>query len=419
MTYRQCLNYLFDLQKFGIKLGLVNTARLLNYLGNPHFKYPTVHIAGTNGKGSVCAMLEAIMSAAGYRTGLYTSPHLVSFTERVRIERKEIEPEFIAEFVNQLKPRIDRDEYTFFEVTTALVFLYFAQEKIDFAIIETGLGGRLDATNLVQPEVVGISNISWEHTDILGKTLRKIAFEKGGIIKAGVPTVIGPMEEAAKKTLAEICKKRNSRNRFVTDASKWKIEGLALGRSKFSAKVGGKKYSNLQLNLAGRHQVLNAIFALNIIEELKKKGWRLPDGEVRRGLQSIFWPARFQIWKRRPLVILDAAHNPSGVQTLIQAFQDLLPGRKVNFLFGVMGDKDYLQMLRLLAPSVMRITLVSPKTERAVPVSQLVEIANELGLKYGTAASVKSGFRQALKECGEDEVLCVTGSHYVIGELLS
>jgi len=419
MTYRQCLNYLFDLQKFGIKLGLVNTARLLNYLGNPHFKYPTVHIAGTNGKGSVCAILEAIMSSAGYRTGLYTSPHLASFTERVRIGRKEIEPEFITEFVSQLKPRIERDEYTFFEVTTALAFLYFAQQKIDLAVIETGLGGRLDATNLVQPEVVGITSISLEHTDILGKTLRKIAFEKGGIIKAEVPTVIGPMGGVAKKTLAEICRKKNSKNRFMPDASKWKIEKLSLEGSKFSAKIGRRTYSALQLNLAGRHQVLNATFALNIIEKLKKKGWSLPDGAVRRGLQSVFWPARFQIWRRKPLVILDAAHNPSGVRTLIQAFRDLLTGKKVNFLFGVMGDKDYLQMLRRLAPVAEKIIFVSPKTERATPVSQLVEISNKLGLEYGTAVSVKSGFGQMLKECGKNEVLCVTGSHYVIGELLS
>jgi len=417
MNYRQCLNYLFDLQKFGIKLGLVNTTRLLNYLGNPHLKYPTLHIAGTNGKGSACAMLGSIISAAGYRTGLYTSPHLVSFTERVRIGRKEIEPEFITEFVNRLKPRIDRDNYTFFEATSALAFLYFAYQKVDFAVIETGLGGRLDATNLVQPEVVGITNISLEHTDILGKTLRKIAYEKGGIIKEGVPTVIGPMEAAANKTLIEICRKKSSETISLATSSKWKIDGLALEGSKFSAKIGRRTYSALQLNLAGRHQVTNAVFALNVVEELKKS-WRLSDGAVRRGLQSVYWPARFQIWRRKPLVILDAAHNPSGVQILVQAFQDLLPGKKVNFLFGVMGDKDYSQMLRVLAQIAEKITLVSPKSERAAPVSQLLEIADRLRMKCGIAASVKSGFGQMLKVGGKDEVLCVTGSHHVIGELL-
>ena len=164
--------------------------------------------------------------------------------------------------------------------------------------------------------------------------------------------------------------------------------------------------------------MLNAVFALNIVEELNQKGWKLTEKTLRTGLQSVYWPARFQIWRRRPLVILDAAHNPSGIQTLVQTLRVLLPGRKVNFLFGVMGDKDYLQILRRLAPVAEKITCVSPKTERAVPVSQLVGITNELGLKYGTAVSVKSGFRQMLKECTEDEVLCVTGSHYVIGELL-
>lgn len=184
MNYRQCVDFLFGLQKFGIKLGLANTFDFLNYLGNPHFKYPCVHIAGTDGKGSVCAMLESILFSAGYKTGLYTSPHLVRFTERIRIQQQEIEPEFVSDFVNQLKLRIDRKQYTFFEATTALAFLYFAEQKVDYAVIETGLGGRLDSTNLVQPEVAGITSIALDHTEILGKTLKEIAYEKGGDNKA-------------------------------------------------------------------------------------------------------------------------------------------------------------------------------------------------------------------------------------------
>ncbi|MCI0531096.1 MAG: bifunctional folylpolyglutamate synthase/dihydrofolate synthase, partial [candidate division Zixibacteria bacterium] len=191
MNYRQCLAFLYNLQRLGIKLGLVNVESFLNYVGNPQHSFPSIHIAGTNGKGSVCAMLESVLNHSGYKTGLYTSPHLVSFRERVRISGREMETDFITEFVNRHRDRIARQQLTFFEATTALAFLYFQQKKVDIAVIETGLGGRLDATNTILPEAAGITGIGMEHTDILGKTLRKIAFEKAGIIKPGKPTVVG------------------------------------------------------------------------------------------------------------------------------------------------------------------------------------------------------------------------------------
>src|SRR3990172_6739230 len=419
MNYRQCLGYLYSLQKFGIKLGLSNSARLLNYLGNPHLRYPTVHIAGTNGKGSVCAILESILCAGGLRTGLYTSPHLVSFSERVRISRKEIEPEFIAEFVNYLRPRIDRDQYTFFEVTTALALLYFAEQKVDFAVIETGLGGRLDSTNLVQPEVAGITNIALEHTDILGKTLRKIAFEKGGIIKKGVSTVTGVVNKEVKRFLRQVCQKKDSRFIAVQDTSNWKIEKLSLGGCQFSARVENQKYSQLFVNLAGRHQVTNAVFALNVAEELRLKSWKLSQAAVRKGLKSVFWPARFQVWRKKPLVILDAAHNPSGLEILVQALADLLPERKVNFVFGVMSDKDYSSMLKLLAPLAKEMTFVQPQGERAARLSDLSRVAKKLKMNCSTADSVQEGYRQVLKSSAREDIICVTGSHYTLGEVLS
>jgi dihydrofolate synthase/folylpolyglutamate synthase len=419
MNYRQCLDYLYDLQKFGIKLGLVNTVSLLNYLGNPHFKYPTIHIAGSNGKGSVCAMLESILCSAGYQAGLYTSPHLVSFTERIRICRKEIEPEFITEFVNQLKARIDRDQYTFFEVTTALAFLYFAEKKVEFAVVETGLGGRLDSTNLVQPEVAGITTISLEHTDILGKTLKKIAWEKGGIVKENIPTVVGNSEPLVVKTLKQICKQRKSRFVSVADTSRWRIKDIGLKGGQFDAKINGRRYSNLFVNLAGRHQVGNAVFALKVVEQLKEKGWHVSDGAVKQGLRAVFWPARFEIREKRPLTILDAAHNPAGTRVLVDTFQDLLPGKKINILFGVMADKDYALMLKIMSSIAKKIVLVSPKIERAAKTSDLGEIVKKLGIEYNVTGSVKSGYSLLLSQSSQDDVICVSGSHYTIGELLS
>jgi dihydrofolate synthase/folylpolyglutamate synthase len=419
MNYRQCVNYLYNLQKFGIKLGLANTEKLLNCLGNPHFKYPSVHIAGTNGKGSVCAMLESILCQQGLKTGLYTSPHLVSFTERIRICRREIEPEFITGFVNHLKNRIDRDKYTFFEVTTALAFIYFAEIKVGFAVIETGLGGRLDSTNVIRPEVAAITSIALEHTDILGKSLNKIAYEKGGIAKAGVATVVGMSNPGITKYLETLCKKRDSEFVAVENNSGWQIKEMSMDGSLFTATVGGKKYGNLRTNLAGRHQVKNAVFALNVVELLRKKGWNISDRAAKSGLKQVFWPCRFEVWRENPLVILDAAHNPSGIQTLVETFKDLLPDKKINFVFGVMADKNYKEMLRLLSSITKSMILVQPQGERSASLAELSAIADELKVNHTTFKSVRRGYRRALRLSTKNDVICVTGSHYTLGELLS
>jgi dihydrofolate synthase/folylpolyglutamate synthase len=418
MNYRQCLNYLYGLQKFGIKLGLVSTAKLLNYLGNPHFKFSSIHIAGTNAKGSVCAMLESILCQAGYRTGLYTSPHLVSFSERVRICGKELEPEFVADFVNQLKPRIERDQYTFFEVTTALALLYFAEQRVDVAVAETGLGGRLDSTNLIHPEVVGITNIALEHTEILGKSLQKIAKEKGGIIKSKVPTVLGIGNSVALKHIRRICQYEHSKLISVRQSSNWRVHELSLKGCRFSAEVGGEDYSQLFVNLAGRHQVSNAVMVLNVAELLRKKGCNLPFSAIAKGLRSVSWPARFQVYRRRPRVILDVAHNPSSAEALIQTFADLLPDSRVRFIFGVMSDKDYYQMLETLSPRAENFIFVRPKIDRAEAFSKLREVAKRLDLNYSFAPSVAQAYQESLGNASVDDVICITGSHYTVGEFL-
>lgn len=419
MNYRQCLAFLYNLQRLGIKLGLVNVESFLNYVGNPQHSFPSIHIAGTNGKGSVCAMLESVLNHSGYKTGLYTSPHLVSFRERVRISGREMETDFITEFVNRHRDRIARQQLTFFEATTALAFLYFQQKKVDIAVIETGLGGRLDATNTILPEAAGITGIGMEHTDILGKTLRKIAFEKAGIIKPGKPTVVGKVSRQVGIQLKEICKSRGSKFVHVPERSAWRSISLGLTGSIFSARIGQNSFQNLQVNLAGRHQIDNAIFALNMLEVLKERGWKAPDSAVRRGLQSVNWPARFQIYRKKPLVILDAAHNPPGVRVLLQTFADLLPSRKVTFLFGVMEDKDYADMLKTMSGRAKRFIFVRPNIDRAAGIDKLSKAAGRLGLDYSTAKSVRQAYRSLITKSSASDVICITGSHYTIGEFLS
>jgi len=419
MNYRQCLAFLYDLQRLGIKLGLVNVETFLNYVGNPQHSFPSIHIAGTNGKGSVCAMLESVLNRSGYKTGLYTSPHLVGFRERVKISGSEIETDFITEFVNQHKSRIVRQQLTFFEATTALAFLYFKQMKVDLAVIETGLGGRLDATNTILPEAAGITGIGLEHTDILGKTLHKIAFEKAGIIKAGRPTVVGRVNRKVGLQMKAICKRRGSKFIHVPERSAWKSVFLGLTGSRFSARIGKYSFQNMQVNLAGRHQIDNAVFALNLLEVLKERGWKVPDSAVRQGLKSVNWPARFQIYEKKPLVILDAAHNPPGARVLMQTFGDLLPYRKVTFLFGVMEDKDYVDMLKTMSGRARRFVFTRPNTDRAAGVDKLSRAARRLGLNFTTAERVKDAYKRIIAKSSGDDVICITGSHYTIGEFLS
>ncbi len=419
MNYNQALSYLFGLQIFGIKLGLTNITNFLNYLGNPQFKFQSLHLAGTNGKGSVCAMLESILCQAGYKTGLFTSPHLADFTERVRICGLPIEEQFIVDFVQELKPRIDRFKYTFFEVNTALAFLYFAQEKVDVAVVETGLGGRLDATNVLIPLVSIITNIDLEHTDILGRKIPQIAAEKAGIIKENVPVVTGIHQSQALKVIQSICSEKNSTLIAVNRNSSWKIRKLSLEKSIFDLRFGKGGLENLELNLAGAHQVKNAAVGLLTIQELQRQGYKISPKSLADGLKKVNWPCRFQVHRQKPLVILDAAHNPAAARVLKQTFLDLLPSRKVTFIFGVMMDKDYPRILKELSPIAKKIILTQPKTKRAASISDLEKVVKSLRIPCQIIKPVKKAYTQTLKNTAPDEIICVTGSHYTLGELLA
>jgi len=419
MNYQQAISYLFGLQIFGIKLGLSNISSFLNYLGNPHLKFQSIHVAGTNGKGSVCAMLEAILCQAGYKTGLFTSPHLVDFTERVRICGKPIEKEFMAEFVKECKNRIDNYKYTFFEVNTALAFLYFAEKRVDLAVVETGLGGRLDATNVLLPLATVITNIDLEHTDILGKKISRIAVEKGGIIKEKVPVITGVEQPEALKVIKFICEKKNSSIITAKGNSTWKIKETSLKKTVFDLKLQNTRFPNLELNLLGAHQVKNAAICLLTLQELQKRGYKISNTAITKGLKKVNWPCRFQIYRRKPLVILDAAHNPAAAKILRETFLDLFPDRKAIFIFGVMQDKDYPRILQTLSPIAKKIVLTQPRNKRAASLSELEKVVRNLKIPYEKIKSVKSAFSQTLKTASNKDIICVTGSHYTLGELLA
>lgn len=415
MNYEKALSYLYNLERFGIKLDLSNTISLTEHLGNPHLKFPSIHIAGSNGKGSVAAMLESILSASGYKTGLYTSPHLVDFRERIRIGEELIDKDFLLDFVNSLKEEIDQNGYTFFEAATALAFFYFANRNIDIAVLETGLGGRLDSTNIVNPLISLITNISLEHTEHLGTTISQIAFEKAGIIKNGVPTITSVGDPEALQVIRNVCAERKSPLSLVNENSEVTIHKLLLDQSTFDY----SSYKNLELNLAGRHQVINACLAISTIEKLKETGWEIKSKAVKNGLKDVNWPGRLEIFRKNPLILLDVAHNPAGTKTLVDTLEEFFPEKRIIFIFGVMADKDYPSMLKEICRKAKFILLTKPDYKRAADPELLEKVLTILSTPYEILPQVKQAYIFSLKNARSEDVICITGSHFTVGEFLS
>jgi dihydrofolate synthase/folylpolyglutamate synthase len=408
-----------NLERFGMKLDLSNITSLMSRLRNPHLKLPAIHIAGTNGKGSVAAMIHSILCKAGYKTGLYTSPHLIDFRERIRIGQELIEINFIFDFVQKLKDEIDKYGYTYFEVTTALAFQYFAQKKVDVAIVETGLGGRLDATNVINPLVSIITNIGLEHTEHLGNTIPQIASEKAGIIKSGVPTITAVTQPEALEMIRSVCAERNSRLTVVQEESSYAVLDSSIEGTKFSFRSNPYRYDALELNLTGEHQVLNAIICLTAIHKLKQLGWQVEEQAIRDGLKKVNWRARLEVFRKEPLVLLDVAHNPAGMQTLIHALDQFFPEKRIIFIFGVMEDKDYQSMLKEISKKAKFVVLTKPDYKRSAEPEALEETLKQTNTPYEIIPMVKQAYLFALKNTKPDDIICITGSHFTVGELLS
>lgn len=410
------IKFLFDLELFGIKLGLDNIRALCDFLGNPQNRYPVVHIAGTNGKGSTAAILESILLAAGYKVGLYTSPHLVRFNERVRVNREEVPDAFIEGFVGQLRPEIEKHKATFFEATTALAFQYFADRKVDIVIIETGLGGRLDATNVVLPVFSVITSIDKDHTDRLGKSLVKIAFEKAGIIKPERPVVVGNLKSAAFRVVAETAERKGAPLTAAAECAPVKLLKSDWSGSRFRVAEDFSPSGELFLNLAGRYQGENLSVALAAVELLREQGFSISPKACEAGARSVFWPARLEMISKEPPVVLDVAHNAAAAARLAGSLRRLWHG-KVVFVLGILGDKDYHRFLLALKPLAKYFYFVRPNSKRALEPGILAEtigdsVPNEVVEKPADA------LWKAYALLGPGELLAVTGSHYVVGEIL-
>ena len=420
MDYGEVLDYILQMEKFGIKLGLSNVTKFLSYLGNPHNSYPTIHVAGTNGKGSVVAIMESILSSAGYRVGVYTSPHLVDFRERIRINGRFIEKKYIVDFINNNRKKIESLPLTYFETVTALAFAYFNDEKVDAALIETGMGGRLDATNVIQPKVTVITNVATEHTKWLGFKIREIAFEKAGIIKPGVPVVTAAVNLDARRVIRQVSEQNKCRLISVFDETQWIIKEITRDNTELDIFTRSNKYYNLRLALPGRHQLENAMAALLAVELFEEAtGIKAGKNAVASGFRSVKHDGRLQRISESPEIILDVAHNPAALSRIREYFHEFYDGRNVIALFGILSDKNYAKMLKELDQIAGIIILARPMTDRAADPQMLAEEIAKSRTNYKVIPMVHEAYKAARDICDPGDVILVTGSHYTVGEVLS
>ncbi len=421
MDYQATLEHLYRLERFGIKLGLENIRRLLSLLGDPHRGLKVLHVTGTNGKGSVCAYAAAVLRAAGYHVGLYTSPHLVRFNERIQVDGEPIADEAVLGLWQGMQPAIRAmtstraiDHPTFFEVTTAMAFEYFSERKVDVAVVEVGMGGRMDATNVVDGLVSVITRVDLEHTEHLGKTVERIAREKAGIIKRSSRAVT--VNQAALPVIEARCREVHAPLTVLErDVHAERIAGDLRGQR---VRVRGS-FGSLELGtpLLGTFQVENLGLAVAALAEMRRAGFTIPEESIRSGTASVRWPARFEIVRTSPLVVVDGAHNRPAAQALAAAMAETFPDRKALLVAGILNDKDLAGIGRALGPIAARVYACRPKTHRAYDAE---EVATAFRPYADSVAipSVRDAIDAALAGSRPDDIVLITGSIYTAGEAL-
>lgn len=425
-NYDKALDYLYSFVDYSLtkqlryspeKFNLQRMRDLMELLSNPQNNYPVVHVAGTKGKGSTSAMIAAVLQKAGYRVGLYTSPHLHDYCERIQINRKPVSHQRLVGMVNAIKPSVATvPEITTFEITTAIGFRYFAEEKVDIAIIEVGLGGRLDATNVVDPILSVITSLSYDHMNILGDTIEKIAIEKAGIIKRNKPVVIAPQGyPEVNKVLDDIAKKNNAPILFVEKDYQYSSSKKSLRGQSFSItkKTGESPYAATYLiPLLGHHQIDNAATAIAALEIIQKNGFVVTQKNLQDGFRTARWPGRFEIITVNPLVIVDSAHNVDSAAKLRTTVEEYLQNKRITLIFGASEDKDVQGMFEVLLPAADDIIVTKSIHPRAFEPENLAEIANELNRNVTVTQSIEEALRVVDKR-KPDVAILVTGSIFV------
>lgn len=427
MNYEESLRYISSTYVMGIKLGLENIRHLMAKLGNPQKKMKIIHVAGTNGKGSTCALLSSMLTEAGYCVGLYTSPYLEVFNERIRINGENISDEQIAICTTRVQEAVEElleeghPHPTEFEITTAIGFLCFEQAKVDFLVLEVGMGGRFDATNVVEtPCLTVITSIGIDHEQYLGNTLTKIAYEKAGILKEGVPLILYPQQREAEKEILRVAEEKKVPVIPVLK-EKVQIRSSSLQGQRLDMQLFGERITDIRLKLIGAHQAINALTAATAIWWLKNnRALHMDEDILKSGMEACRWAGRLEIISEHPITILDGAHNPDGANVLIETIRELLSDREITLVIGMLRDKDVKQVIDLLIPYVTKVITVTPSSDRSMSAEELAEKIKKYKKSVETAASIEESVQRARRITDpKNGAILYAGSLYMIGEVRS
>jgi dihydrofolate synthase/folylpolyglutamate synthase len=407
------LSTLYRLRRFGIQLGLASISRLMRGLGNPQDRYRCIHVAGTNGKGSVSALLSSVLAHGGYKVGLYTSPHLVRFNERIQINGRPISNQDVARAAEAVQRIYTQGEPpTFFECATAMAFHHFALANVDWGVVETGMGGRYDATNVIHPEACIISNISREHTEYLGNTLAKIAAEKAGIIKSGAGVVTGTRQKKALEVIERAASEKGAP--LLRIGKEIKVRKDEDGSFTYLGRQ--HRWAGLKVGLLGDHQIINAGLALGALELLMRKDLNMSDEAIYGGLAAARWAGRLEVLSEDPFILLDGAHNPSAVRTLRVFLENGMAPQRIIMVIGILKDKAWKPMLRQLAGLADCMILSRPQYERAADPEQLAAFIRPVQRNLHVIPHLPGAISFALEEARRGDLVCITGSLYTVGE---
>ncbi|MDM7999634.1 MAG: folylpolyglutamate synthase/dihydrofolate synthase family protein [Dehalococcoidia bacterium] len=428
--YQAAIEYILgfaDYERTSRTAAVLDTSRIeavLERLGSPHLAAESIHIAGTKGKGSTAAMIASVLTASGYKTGLYTSPHLHSFTERIRIGGRPIPEADFADLADRLRPDLDDfnrhaglGELTTFEILTVLAFVHFKEAGVDFQVLETGLGGRLDATNVVHPLTCAITSISLDHTEVLGNTLPRIAAEKAGIIKTGSTVISAPQPPEVREVISNVCRQRQAELVEVGSDIVWTLRERDDSKQSFA--VNGRRGSyDLTIPLLGEHQVENAAVAVGLAEALSDLGTRISAESLAAGLAQVSWPGRLQVLQRHPFLVVDGAHNVDSARRLARALPQYFRFDSAILIMGTSRDKDIAGMVEALLPVSNNVIVTRSQNPRAADVSLLAEECSRRGVRPRVIPNVGSAVDESLKEAGAGDLVCVTGSLFVVAEAI-
>ena len=417
MNYEEALAYIHNVAWFGKKVGLHRMTKLLEKMGNPHKELKFVHVAGTNGKGSTCSMIASVLKEAGYKTGMFTSPYIHVFNERIQVNGELISNEDLISIVEFVKDFIDElgeeETPTVFEVITLIGMEYFRRQKCDIVVLEVGIGGLLDSTNVIDTkEVAVITSIGFDHTAMLGNTIEEIAQQKAGIIKENTDVVFGAKDIKCLEVVKNTCKKTNSK----LYCPKYE-ELISKEYNLFSQTFDYKGYNNVKIHLSGLYQLENALIAITALEVLEKKGYQITKEHILSGLSKAVWIGRFQVIKTEPVVIVDGSHNPPGMKATAESLKKHFPQQKIIFILGVMGDKELDAMIQYILPLAKEFITVTPDNKRAMKAEELAFYLQKKGAKAKSFSCVKEACKEVMAKAKKDSVICALGSLYLVDEI--